>query len=114
MSSAKLPISLILLVVSLILSVLMMRGGFARDTLYALAINAVILFAARFVAKIEDNNSVISIFICLGSLLLTAAIIDFMFAAIIVFALNAASVFGMRHYAKVEVHEAQALIRRHP
>jgi hypothetical protein len=112
MPAAKLPVSLILLIVSLILSVLMMRGGFARDTLYALAINAAILFATRFVAKNEDNNSVISFFMCLGSLLLTAVIIDFMFAAIIVFALNAAAVFGMRYVAKAEAYEAQAMVKR--
>jgi hypothetical protein len=114
MPAAKLPVSLILLVVSLILSVLMMRGGFERETLYALAFNAAILFATRFVAKNEDSNSVISIFMCLGSLLFTAIIIDFMFAALIVIALDAATIFGMRHMAKMEAFEAQMLVKRHP
>ena len=113
MPTVKMPVSLILLIVSLILSVLLMRGGFERDTLYALAINAVILFVARFIAKTEDPTSVISIFICLGSLLLTAVIIDPMFVSIFVLALDAAVVFGMRHFAKTEAYEAQALIKRH-
>ena len=109
----NLPVSLILLVVSLILSALMMPS-FSNLVLIAVGINAVILLVTRFVARVEDNSSTISIWTMLASFFITAVITELNFARLIVFAVYVVTTVAMRHIAKTEAYEAKALAKRHP
>lgn len=100
---SKLPTSLILLFVSLILSVIMMR--MTEIALICVGLNALLLFAARHVAKIESDGSV-SILMILFSLLLTAAIGEPQFGLVITVGLNVVVLIAMRLFAKTEFEDA--------
>jgi hypothetical protein len=104
---ANLPVSIILGMVSLILSAIMIRG-WSEPYMICLAINAVLVFATRFVAKIEDHDGAISFVMVLVSLLFVAAIGEPAFTLLITVALNGATLFGMRHMAQTEAMEERA------